>query len=132
MKLPGFQLCEPWIATGITGTSSCSATIAAPGWSSPGTPLRWRVPSAKRPSAPPSRTIARIVRTASRSDSPRRTGNVPKARMNVPSPGTRCASILAMKLIVRGQAQPSAGGSSHEKWLQAITSPPVIGTRSLP
>ena len=46
---------------------------------SPGTPLRCRVPSAKSPSARPSRTIPRIVRTASRSDSPRRTGKVPNA-----------------------------------------------------
>ena len=42
------------------------------------------------------RTMRRIVRTASRSDSPRRTGKHPKARMNAPSPGTRCASTFAM------------------------------------
>ena len=35
---------------------------------------RWRVPSTNSPSALPSATIRRIVRTASRSDSPRRTG----------------------------------------------------------
>ena len=42
----------------------------APG---PGRPVFWRVPSTKRPSACPSRTASRIWRTASRSDSPRRT-----------------------------------------------------------
>ena len=41
-------------------------------------------------------TISRIIRTASRSDSPRRTENVPNARISWPRPGTRCASIFAM------------------------------------
>ena len=44
-----------------------------------------------------SRTISRIVRTASRSDSPRRTENAPNERMSCPRPGTRCASTFAMK-----------------------------------
>ena len=44
----------------------------------------------------PRATIRRIVRTASRSDSPRRTGKQPNVRMNAPNPGTRCASIFAM------------------------------------
>ena len=36
-------------------------------------------------------------RTASRSDSPRRTEIVPKSRISCPRPGTRCASTLARK-----------------------------------
>ena len=96
-KLPTFHRCEPWIAAQTTGTSSCSATIAAPGCTCPGTPLRCRVPSTKTPSALPLRTTSRIRRTASRSDSPRRTESVPKPRMTCPSPGTPCASTLARK-----------------------------------
>ena len=72
------------------------ATIAAPGCTVPGTPERWRVPSTKSPRALPSATICRIVRTASRSDSPRRTEKQPNERMNAPNPGTRWASIFAM------------------------------------
>ena len=42
------------------------------------------------------RLMRRIVRTASRSVSPRRTANVPNARISWPRPGTRWASIFAM------------------------------------
>ena len=94
-KLPGRHVCEPWIAAAWTGTPSCSATIAAPGCAWPGTPLSCRVPSTKRPSACPCRAASRMSRTASRSDSPRRTEIVPKARISWPSPGARCASTLA-------------------------------------
>ena len=92
----GDHVCVPWIATGTIGASSWIATIAAPGCTVPGTPDRWRVPSTNSPSALPSATTRRIVRTASRSDSPRRTEKQPNDRMNAPKPGTRWASIFAM------------------------------------
>src|SRR5579875_1229604 len=41
------------MAAQTTGTPSCRATIAAPGCTVPGTPLRWRVPSTKTASARP-------------------------------------------------------------------------------
>ena len=86
-KLPGFQNCVPYTPTGTTGTFSWIATIAAPGCAVPGTPLRCRVPSTKSPTARPSRAACRISRTASRSDSPRRTASVPCLRITQPSPG---------------------------------------------
>ena len=91
-----------------------------------------RVPSTKRPSALPSRTISRIARTASRSDSPRRTERAPNARISWPSPKWLWISLFARKWIVRGQAVPKAGGSSHEKWFMASTTPPSSGMRSAP
>ena len=55
-------------------TPSCRPTIAAPGWTSPGTPDRWRVPRRRARARSRRATTLRIIRTASRSDSPRRTG----------------------------------------------------------
>jgi hypothetical protein len=81
-KFPSFHVCEPWIAPQTIGTCSFTATIAAPGWTTPGTPERCRVPSTKTPRQPPSRTTSRIRRTASRSDSPRRMANESNSRMN--------------------------------------------------
>ena len=92
---------------------------------SPGTPVSWRVPSTKRPSARPSRTTSRIRRTASRSDSPRRTAIVPKLRISWPRPGIRWASTFATKWIDRGDSKPNTGGSIQWKWLTASTTPPV-------
>ena len=42
------------------------------------------------------------------------------------------AAIRRLAAIVRGHAAPSAMGSTQWKWLQAITSPPLAGMRSLP
>ena len=39
-QLPSRHLSVPWMAAGTTGTSSCSATIAAPGWTGPRRPSR--------------------------------------------------------------------------------------------
>ena len=101
-QLPDAPGCEPWIAAGTTGTPSWSATIAAPGCTLPARRSAAASPRRRDPSASPSRTTSRIRRTASRSDSPRRTENVPKLRMSWPRPGMRCASTFAMKWIVRG------------------------------
>ena len=87
---------EPCTATRTTGLPPAARPSPRPAAPRPGRPARWRVPSTKSPSAWPSRTICRIVRTASRSDSPRRTEKVPKQRISWPRPGTRCASIFAM------------------------------------
>ena len=62
---------------------------------SPGTPDFCRVPSMKSPTARPSRAAWRISRTASRSDSPRRTASVPCWRISQPRKGVSCASTFA-------------------------------------
>ncbi len=108
------------------------AIIAAPGIAFPGSPPRCRVPSTNTPRRLFSRTASRASRTASRSDSPRRTESVPNDRISGPSPGTACASALARKTMRRGQSVPTTGTSIQAAWFTARTAPPSRGTRSRP
>ena len=109
-KLPGLQYCVPWIAAGTTGTSSWSATIAAPGCALPGDAVALaraldeepeRLAVARRPGASAAPLRGRTRRGAPRSSRSR--------RISCPSPGTRCASILARKSMLRGDALPKTG-----------------------
>ena len=120
------------MAIGTTGTPSWIATMAAPGFASPGSPECCRVPSTKSPSTPPSRTVSRMRRSASRSDSPRRTAMVPCARISCEKPGWSKSSVLATNAIRRGQTVPSTGMSMKAAWLTARTHPPSRGRRSVP
>ena len=70
----------PWITTGTIGAPSESAISAAPGCTGPIASDGWRVPSQKTPSACPARRTRRARRSASRSDSPRRTPKAPAWR----------------------------------------------------
>ena len=131
-RFPSFQVWEPWIAAGTTGTPSEMAIIAAPGMALPGTPLFWRVPSTKSPSISFCLTASRMRRSASRSDSPRRIASVPCAAMSCESPGTSNSSLFATKTSRRGHMVPMTGTSMKLKWFTASTPPPSRGTRSLP
>ena len=70
----------PWITAGTIGAPSDSAISAAPGCTRPISSLDWRVPSQKTPSGWPARSTRRARRSASRSDSPRRTPKAPAWR----------------------------------------------------
>ena len=101
-----------------TGTLSWSATIAAPGFTSPGTPLRCRVPSTKRPSAcprRPPRASAAPPRGRTRRAAPRTCRTRGSA---VPRPGMPVQ--LDLRHVVDGARAGGAerGRVEPGKWLQ--------------
>ncbi len=102
----------------------------------PACPSRLRVPSGKRPSAPPCSRAASAMRCAGRSPAPRRTKMTPASRASQPATGQLRISSLAMKWTMRPlrcpTAQPTVGGSRFEQWLATTSIGPVRGTCSSP
>ena len=127
----------PLTAAGTSGTPASIAIRAEPERGRCANFLRspfvWRVPSGNIATMPPFLVISFAVAIASRSPSPRRTGNAPPARRIGPSTGLKSSTFPMKKSCRFGHSgKPSGHGSRLEVWLAARTNPPSGGSRSRP
>ena len=124
-EVAGLHSCEPWIAAGTTGTSSCSATIAAPGCTCPGhaAPLARaldeeaeRVAVADDLAHQPDRLAVGLAAAH---------GDRPEAADQLAEPRDAVGLDLGHVVDRPRRQHAERGGSIQEKWLNARTTPPV-------